>query len=99
MDDLYFNIRVDIDKDTFACVVQQEEQMVEKAGTDTPPNQLEVSSADVQAVANSAGFYQPKTPLGQRLWELRSKIVASNQPLLGWEDIEQEVADRRGEAE
>ena len=26
--------------------------MVEKAGTDTPPNQLEVSSADVQAVAN-----------------------------------------------
>ena len=40
-----------------------------------------------------------KTPLGQRLWEIRSKSVASGEPLLDWEDIEQEVAERRGETE
>jgi hypothetical protein len=40
-----------------------------------------------------------RTPLGQRLWEIRSRLVASGEPLLGWEEIEQEVAERRGEAE
>jgi len=43
--------------------------------------------------------YKPKTPLGKRLWEIRSRIVASGEPLLGWEEIEQEVAARRGEIE
>jgi len=43
--------------------------------------------------------YKPRTPLGRRLWEIRAKIVASGEPLLGWEEIEREVAERRGEAE
>ena len=43
--------------------------------------------------------YEPRTPLGRRLWEIRAKIVASGEPLLGWEEIEREVAERRGEAE
>jgi hypothetical protein len=38
----------------------------------------------------------PKTPLGRRLWEIRARIVASGEPLLGWKEIEREVADRRG---
>jgi excisionase family DNA binding protein len=42
---------------------------------------------------------QFRTPLGQRLWEIRSKLVASGESLLEWEKIEQEVAERRGEAE
>ena len=40
--------------------------------------------------------FQPKTPLGRRLWELRKRIVASGVPLLEWDDIEREVAERRG---
>lgn len=40
-----------------------------------------------------------RTPLGRRLWEIRSRIVASGEPLLGWEEIEREVSERRGEAE
>jgi hypothetical protein len=40
--------------------------------------------------------FQPKTPLGRRLWELRKRIVASGEPLLDWDDLERELAERRG---
>jgi predicted DNA-binding antitoxin AbrB/MazE fold protein len=38
----------------------------------------------------------PRTPLGRVLRELRAKIVASGAPGLSWEEIEEEVASRRG---
>jgi hypothetical protein len=41
--------------------------------------------------------FKPKTPLGRKLWELRQKIVASGEPLLDWEELEKEVAERRGD--
>jgi hypothetical protein len=44
-------------------------------------------------------IFEPKTPLGKRLWAIRKKIVASGEPLLGWDEIEKEVAARRGEAD
>lgn len=37
-----------------------------------------------------------KPPLGERLRQLRAKIVASGEPLLTPEEIEKEVASRRG---
>ena len=40
--------------------------------------------------------FQPRTPLGSRLWELRKRIVASGEPLLDWDDLEQAIAERRG---
>jgi len=40
--------------------------------------------------------FQPRTPLGRRLWELRKQIVASGKPLLDSDGIEREVAERRG---
>jgi hypothetical protein len=40
--------------------------------------------------------FRPKTELGRRLWELRKQIVASGEPLLEWEDLEKEIAERRG---
>jgi hypothetical protein len=45
-------------------------------------------------------FTQPKqrrTPLGRRLDEIREHIKASDQPLLSWDDIDRELAERRGE--
>ncbi|HOV81587.1 MAG TPA: hypothetical protein PLQ01_02790 [Methanothrix sp.] len=46
------------------------------------------------------GFeFKPKTPLGRRLWSIRKRIVASGEPLLGWDEIEEEVATRRGDAD
>jgi hypothetical protein len=35
--------------------------------------------------------------LGERLAQIREKIVASGEPLLSWEEIEREFAERRGE--
>ena len=40
---------------------------------------------------------QRRTPLGRRLDEIRARIKASDQPLLSWEDIDRELAERRGE--
>jgi hypothetical protein len=53
-------------------------------------------TAAEQPTATPEKEFQPRTPLGRRLWELRQRIVASGEPLLDWDDIEQEVAERRG---
>lgn len=37
-----------------------------------------------------------RTPLGRRLRELRSRILTSGAPALSWEQIQDEVASRRG---
>lgn len=37
-----------------------------------------------------------KSQLGERLRSLRAKIVASGEPLLNQEEIEKEIASRRG---
>jgi hypothetical protein len=40
--------------------------------------------------------YTARTPLGEKLLRLRSKIMAKGEPLLDWEAVEKEIADRRG---
>jgi predicted DNA-binding antitoxin AbrB/MazE fold protein len=37
-----------------------------------------------------------RTALGRRLLELRSEIARSGAPALGWDEIEEEAAARRG---
>lgn len=39
---------------------------------------------------------EARTPLGRRLRELRSEIMKGDLAPLGWEEIEEEVAARRG---
>lgn len=46
--------------------------------------------------AQPAAEYRPKTELGRRLWELRQRVMAVEKPL-EWDEIEQELAARRGE--
>ena len=41
---------------------------------------------------------QPRTVLGYRLQNIRAKIIASGRTLLSWDEIEHEIAERRGEA-
>jgi len=38
-----------------------------------------------------------RTSLGRRLWLLRQQAVKSGEPLLDWDDLSQEIAQRRGE--
>jgi hypothetical protein len=42
-------------------------------------------------------YHQPRTSLGKKLLEIRSKIMLEQPPLKSWEDLEQEIAQRRGE--
>ncbi|MTJ08558.1 hypothetical protein [Anabaena sp. UHCC 0204] len=41
--------------------------------------------------------YQPKTPLGAKLLAIRKEIMQEQPPLESWEELEQEIAERRGE--
>jgi hypothetical protein len=50
------------------------------------------------AVGASLPAYQPRTPLGKRLWEIRGEIMASGERPLGWDEIEMEVSEQRNEA-
>ena len=43
------------------------------------------------------GAYTPRTPLGARLLEIRRRVVSSGAPLLDWDALEREIAERRGE--
>jgi len=52
-----------------------------------------------RTVWEEVGSLMPRTPLGRRLWAIRRRIVASGTPLLGWEEIDREIAIRRGERE
>jgi hypothetical protein len=46
---------------------------------------------------NAIGPHLPRTSLGERLAQIRQRIVASGEPLLSWGEIERELAERRGE--
>lgn len=59
----------------------------------SPPNLPE--KAEVHVTIEEAQA-EARTPLGRRLRELRSRILETGAPGLGWEEIEGEVAARRG---
>lgn len=43
--------------------------------------------------------YKPRTPLGRKLLEIRRRIIASGEPLLSLDELERELAERRGEVD
>lgn len=49
----------------------------------------------VEETSRPASF-EPRTLLGEKLFELRAKIVSSGERLFDWEELEKEIADRRG---
>jgi hypothetical protein len=40
--------------------------------------------------------FEPRTPLGQVLWEVRRRLIADGVPFLSEEEFERELAERRG---
>lgn len=40
--------------------------------------------------------FVPQTPLGKKLWEIRQQAIAQGMQLLSEEELEQELAERRG---
>ncbi len=91
----------------WASFLESAEGPAVSTATTPPDNRFALAAALLKVCTPESAFrppleaqslrqsYQPRTKLGQRLWELRSKIVASGANLLSWDEIEEEVADRR----
>jgi hypothetical protein len=78
-----------------------EQVLLEKWRGLPPPKQQEVIDfveflESKQAVVKTENLRQPRSLLGDRLRKIRAEIVASGTPLLNWEGVEQEKAERRG---
>jgi len=70
------------------------------AGSDIALTGLEDSPAkSAESTWREAVSHKARTPLGQKLWGIRARIVASGVPLLSWEEIQSEIAARRGNKE
>jgi len=55
------------------------------------------SSTTPTSIASSNEEFQPRTPLGRKLWALRQQIIESGIPLLTAEEIDAELAEQRGD--
>lgn len=53
-------------------------------------------SKDNQEDNSMSKNYHPKTELGKKLWFLRQKSLGSQPLLNSWDEVEKELADRRG---
>ena len=75
------------------------EEALEEYFKDSVHNSALPLASKQPIVSKSTKARKLRTPLGRQLWKIRSRIIASGEPLLGWEEIEQEIAERRGETE
>src|SRR5262245_19913802 len=76
-----------------------QEEALEEYCKETPIANKPLASKTEATAARAEPPFQCKTSLGRRLWEIRSRLIASGEPLLGWEELEQEITERRGEIE
>ncbi len=76
-----------------------QEEALEEYFKESPTTNKPLASKTETTVTQAEPPLQFKTSLGRRLWEIRSRLVASGEPLLGWEEVEQEITERRGETE
>jgi uncharacterized protein (DUF433 family) len=64
----------------------------------------ETEKQPVSEFSQILGDFEPRTPLAKKLWERRKAVIKEalerGEPLLrSWEEVEQEVRERRGERE
>jgi hypothetical protein len=82
-------------------VMGKEEKLLEKWRELTPQKQqkvlefVELLKSESETTPPEFDFV-PQTPLGKKLWEIRQRAIAAGLQLLNEEEIEQELAARRG---
>jgi hypothetical protein len=79
----------------------KEEELLEHWRELTPGKQQKVLEFVERLKAESEttlpeSDFLPQTPLGKKLWEIRQRAIAAGLQLLNEDEIEQEVAARRG---
>jgi hypothetical protein len=72
----------------------KEEQLLESWRELSPEAQDQVLQL-AQSLKPEPEFV-PQTPLGKKLWEIRQRVIAEGMKLLTEEELEQELAERRG---
>ena len=65
----------------------------------TPTRTPEASNEGESPLDEVTATYVPRTELGRCLLELRAKAVRAGMPLLTREELEREIAERRGGVE
>ena len=79
----------------------QEKLLLEKWRELTPQKQqkvlefVELLKSESETTPLESDFV-PQTPLGKKLWKIRQRAIASGLQLLNEDEIEQELAARRG---
>jgi hypothetical protein len=70
-----------------------------KALETAPDNVLEQTLQYLKSILpekSQVTEFQPQTPLGKKLWEIRQRAIANGMALLEPTQIEQELLDQRG---
>jgi hypothetical protein len=78
---------------------QPERQNTDEISAYPVKNGQAIAETNLNSDAASLEEYMPTSSLGRELMEIRKKIIASRESLLGWDEINGEVARRRGEIE
>jgi hypothetical protein len=79
----------------------QQEELLEKWRELIPQKQqkvlefVELLKSESETTPPESDFV-PQTPLGKKLWEIRQRAIAAGLQLLNEDEIEQELAARRG---
>jgi hypothetical protein len=79
----------------------KEEELLQKWRELTPKKQqqvlefVELLKSESKTISPESDFV-PQTPLGKKLWEIRQRAMAAGLQLLNEDEIEQELAARRG---
>lgn len=60
------------------------------------PDEQEKVIAFIDDIKTNKSDYTPKTELGKKLWKLRIKSLGKHPLLNTWEEVEKELAERRG---
>jgi prevent-host-death family protein len=74
-------------------VEQQQPLIIESEGK---PQVVMLSIAEYERLLSAKRVEVGQTPLGRKLSRIRQQIVATSEPLLGWDEVNREVAERRG---
>lgn len=71
------------------------EELLLQYWRELPPESQEEVLKLAQSLKPQSEFI-PQTPLAEKLWEIRQRAIANGMNLLTEEELEQELAERRG---
>jgi hypothetical protein len=79
--------------------MSKERKITESNGAaDNKVREFEADRRGHRHAAQPIDSFLPRTELGRRLWQIRMRILSSGRPLLDWDDIADDLRERRGEA-